>query len=124
MKYLVLWIQSACLETGLKQVLFVFRLNVVRDLHEFQNLHAHSKEKINEFVRGHFYGHFDFDLVTFFIMMSSSNVYRSLVINANLANFRVLLKLLGGYVALDKVDVSHKTSALLPKRKQSKSGYH
>jgi hypothetical protein len=40
-----------------------FRLNVVRDLHEFQNLHARSKEKINEFVRGHFYGHFDFDLV-------------------------------------------------------------
>jgi hypothetical protein len=36
---------------------------VVRDLHEFQNLHARSKEKINEFVRGHFYGHFDFDLV-------------------------------------------------------------
>lgn len=37
-------------------------LNVTRDLHEFQNLHAASKEKINEFVRGHFYGHFDFDL--------------------------------------------------------------
>lgn len=31
-------------------------------LHEFQNLHAISKEKIHEFVRGHFYGHFDFDL--------------------------------------------------------------
>ncbi|XP_018318570.1 glycogen [starch] synthase [Agrilus planipennis] len=31
-------------------------------LHEFQNLHALSKEKINEFVRGHFYGHYDFDL--------------------------------------------------------------
>ncbi|KAH1000276.1 hypothetical protein HUJ04_000195 [Dendroctonus ponderosae] len=31
-------------------------------LHEFQNLHALSKEKIHEFVRGHFYGHFDFDL--------------------------------------------------------------
>lgn len=25
-------------------------------LHEFQNLHALSKEKIHEFVRGHFYG--------------------------------------------------------------------
>ena len=37
-------------------------LNVVRDLHEFQNLHAASKEKINQFIRGHFYGHFDFDL--------------------------------------------------------------
>ncbi len=31
-------------------------------LHEFQNLHAISKEKINSFVRGHFYGHYDFDL--------------------------------------------------------------
>ena len=25
-------------------------------LHEFQNLHAISKEKINSFIRGHFYG--------------------------------------------------------------------
>lgn len=25
-------------------------------LHEFQNLHAISKEKLHEFVRGHFYG--------------------------------------------------------------------
>ena len=25
-------------------------------LHEFQNLHALSKEKINDFIRGHFYG--------------------------------------------------------------------
>ncbi|KAK7075291.1 Glycogen [starch] synthase, liver [Halocaridina rubra] len=31
-------------------------------LHEFQNLHAMSKEKINDFIRGHFYGHMDFDL--------------------------------------------------------------
>lgn len=31
-------------------------------IHEFQNLHALSKEKIHEFVRGHFYGHFDFNL--------------------------------------------------------------
>ena len=31
-------------------------------MHEFQNLHALSKQKINDFVRGHFYGHFDFDL--------------------------------------------------------------
>jgi len=29
--------------------------------HEFQNLHQHAKEKINDFVRGHFYGHNDFD---------------------------------------------------------------
>ncbi|RAK79402.1 glycogen [starch] synthase [Aspergillus fijiensis CBS 313.89] len=31
-------------------------------VHEFQNLHSQSKEKINDFVRGHFYGHNDFDL--------------------------------------------------------------
>ncbi|KAF6020208.1 GYS2 [Bugula neritina] len=39
-------------------------LNVTRysALHEFQNLHAQSKEKIHEFVKGHFHGHFDFDL--------------------------------------------------------------
>merc|ERR1712025_900058 len=37
-------------------------LNVRRDLHEFQNLHAKCKDKIHEFVRGHFHGHFDFDL--------------------------------------------------------------
>ncbi|XP_059621008.1 glycogen [starch] synthase [Phlebotomus argentipes] len=31
-------------------------------IHEFQNLHAMAKEKIHDFVRGHFYGHFDFNL--------------------------------------------------------------
>ncbi|QLG70878.1 hypothetical protein HG535_0A08240 [Zygotorulaspora mrakii] len=39
-------------------------INVVKfqAVHEFQNLHAIKKEKINEFVRGHFHGSFDFDL--------------------------------------------------------------
>ncbi|CAG8604728.1 1323_t:CDS:2 [Acaulospora morrowiae] len=39
-------------------------LNVMRfsAMHEFQNLHARNKEKIHKFVRGHFYGHYDFDL--------------------------------------------------------------
>lgn len=39
-------------------------LNVVKfsAIHEFQNLHAKAKEKIHEFVRGHFYGHYNFDL--------------------------------------------------------------
>jgi glycogen(starch) synthase len=39
-------------------------LNVVKfsAVHEFQNLHQIQKEKINDFVRGHFYGHNDFDL--------------------------------------------------------------
>ncbi|KAK7895691.1 hypothetical protein WMY93_021016 [Mugilogobius chulae] len=31
-------------------------------IHEFQNLHATSKGRIQEFVRGHFYGHLDFNL--------------------------------------------------------------
>ncbi|CAH1731175.1 glycogen [starch] synthase [Aphis gossypii] len=39
-------------------------LNVVKfsALHEFQNLHSLSKEKIHDFVRGHFHGHYNFDL--------------------------------------------------------------
>ncbi|KAK9767620.1 glycogen synthase isoform 1 [Basidiobolus ranarum] len=31
-------------------------------IHEFQNMHAMSKAKIHNFVRGHFYGHYDFEL--------------------------------------------------------------
>ncbi|XP_048885179.1 glycogen [starch] synthase, liver isoform X1 [Brienomyrus brachyistius] len=31
-------------------------------MHEFQNLHSINKAKIQEFVRGHFYGHLDFNL--------------------------------------------------------------
>ncbi|OZC08187.1 starch synthase [Onchocerca flexuosa] len=39
-------------------------LNVIKfaALHEFQNLHAVAKEKIHDFIRGHFYGHYDFNL--------------------------------------------------------------
>jgi glycogen synthase len=39
-------------------------LNVVKfqAMHEFQNLHSTSKAKIHEFIRGHFYGHYDFNL--------------------------------------------------------------
>ncbi|SCV03821.1 LAMI_0H11232g1_1 [Lachancea mirantina] len=39
-------------------------LNVIKfqAVHEFQNLHAVKKEKINDFIRGHFHGHYDFDL--------------------------------------------------------------
>ena len=48
-------------------------------------------------------------------------VNKGAFINANLANFRVLLKSLGGFVALDKVDVSHKTSA--KSQKGSKAGF-
>eukprot|EP00124_Ichthyophonus_hoferi_P004004 Ihof_evm1s394 gene=Ihof_evmTU1s394 len=31
-------------------------------LHEFQNLHAQAKGKIQQFIRGHFHGHLNFDL--------------------------------------------------------------
>lgn len=39
-------------------------LNVQRfaALHEFQNLHAQAKGKIQQFIRGHFHGHLDFDI--------------------------------------------------------------
>ena len=50
-------------------------LNVVKfqAMHEFQNIHARSKAKINEFIRGHFYGHYDFDLDnTLYVRHSSS----------------------------------------------------
>ncbi|KAI1823139.1 glycogen synthase [Xylaria intraflava] len=37
-------------------------LNVTKfsAIHEFQNMHQQAKEKIHDFVRGHFYGHYDF----------------------------------------------------------------
>ncbi|XP_010885271.1 glycogen [starch] synthase, liver [Esox lucius] len=31
-------------------------------MHEFQNLHSTNKGRIQEFIRGHFYGHLDFNL--------------------------------------------------------------
>ncbi|KAK0472423.1 glycogen synthase [Armillaria luteobubalina] len=39
-------------------------LNVKKflDMHKFQNLHSSFDTKINEFVRGHFDGHYDFQL--------------------------------------------------------------
>ncbi|KAJ3491337.1 hypothetical protein NLJ89_g11347 [Agrocybe chaxingu] len=55
-------------------------LNVVKfqAIHEFQNLHATSKAKINEFVRGHFYGHYDFDLDnTLYLFTAGRYEYRN-----------------------------------------------
>lgn len=55
-------------------------LNVVKfsAMHEFQNLHAMAKEKINDFVRGHFYGHYDFDLDnTIYLFTAGRYEYRN-----------------------------------------------
>ncbi|KAG5350832.1 glycogen synthase isoform 1 [Termitomyces sp. Mn162] len=55
-------------------------LNVVKfqAMHEFQNLHAKSKEKINEFVRGHFYGHYNFELQnTIYMFTAGRYEYRN-----------------------------------------------
>ncbi|KAI2092578.1 glycogen synthase isoform 1 [Ophidiomyces ophidiicola] len=47
-------------------------------VHEFQNLHSHSKEKIHDFVRGHFYGHNDFDLEnTIYFFIAGRYEYRN-----------------------------------------------
>lgn len=55
-------------------------LNVIKfsAVHEFQNLHAVQKEKINNFVRGHFYGHYDFDLDnTLYFFIAGRYEYRN-----------------------------------------------
>ncbi|EWC43395.1 glycogen synthase [Drechslerella stenobrocha 248] len=55
-------------------------LNVVKfaAVHEFQNMHAQSKEKINDFIRGHFYGHNDFDLDnTLYFFIAGRYEYRN-----------------------------------------------
>ncbi|RKP40449.1 glycogen synthase [Dimargaris cristalligena] len=55
-------------------------LNVIKfnAMHEFQNIHAISKEKIHNFVRGHFYGHFDFNLDnTLYFFIAGRYEYRN-----------------------------------------------
>uniref|UniRef100_A0A5F5PS58 Glycogen [starch] synthase n=1 Tax=Equus caballus TaxID=9796 RepID=A0A5F5PS58_HORSE len=45
-------------------------------VHEFQNLHAMYKARIQDFVRGHFYGHLDFDLEkTLFLFIAGRYEY-------------------------------------------------
>jgi len=47
-------------------------------LHEFQNLHARSKERIHEFVRGHFFGSHAFDLDnTLYFFLAGRYEYRN-----------------------------------------------
>ncbi|AOA64228.1 Glycogen synthase [Komagataella phaffii CBS 7435] len=55
-------------------------LNVIKfqAVHEFQNLHAEKKEKINEFIRGHFYGQLDFKLNnTLYFFIAGRYEYRN-----------------------------------------------
>ncbi|XP_026517253.1 glycogen [starch] synthase, muscle-like, partial [Terrapene carolina triunguis] len=79
-------------------------------MHEFQNLHAQSKAHIQEFVRGHFYGHLDFNLdKTLFFFIAGryefSNKGADIFLEA-LARLNYLLRvtgvpcLLGGSLAL------------------------
>ncbi|HEY3245195.1 MAG TPA: glycosyltransferase [Phycisphaerae bacterium] len=47
-------------------------------LHEFQNLHARYKEKLHEFVEGHFFGSYTFDLdTTLYFFTSGRYEYRN-----------------------------------------------
>ena len=45
-------------------------LNVIKfsAIHEFQNLHAINKGKLNDFVRGHFYGYVAYMLPVMFLL--------------------------------------------------------
>lgn len=53
-------------------------LNKFLAVHEFQNLHAQCKDKIHDFVRGHFYGHNDFDLDdTLYFFTAGRTEYRN-----------------------------------------------
>jgi glycogen(starch) synthase len=46
--------------------------------HEFQNLHQQAKQKIHDFVRGHFYGHNDFDAEnTLYLFTAGRYEYRN-----------------------------------------------
>ncbi|CAM5123543.1 unnamed protein product [Natator depressus] len=73
-------------------------------MHEFQNLHAQSKARIQEFVRGHFYGHLDFNLdKTLFFFIAGryefSNKGADIFLEA-LARLNYLLRVNGSQVTV------------------------
>lgn len=73
-------------------------------LHEFQNRHALAKEKINNFIRGHFHGHYDFDLdKTLYLFIAGryefSNKGADVFIEA-LARLNYMLKVEGSEVTV------------------------
>ncbi|CAH7669513.1 family 3 glycosyltransferase [Phakopsora pachyrhizi] len=81
-------------------------LNVVKfsAMHEFQNMHAISKQKINDFVRGHFYGHYDFDLDnTLYFFTAGRYEYRNKGVDMfieSLARLNHRLKSLGSKITV------------------------
>jgi glycogen(starch) synthase len=75
-------------------------------LHEFQNLHAHYKERIHRLVRGHFFGSYAFDLdTTLYFFFAGRYEYQ----NKGIDLFIEALYRLNGhlkYVASDKTVVA------------------
>jgi glycogen synthase len=73
-------------------------------VHEFQNLHSTNKEKIHEFVRGHFYGCLDFDLEqTLYIFTAGRYEYRNKGVDMfieSLARLNHRLKVSGSKVTI------------------------
>ena len=72
--------EAECLLKRKPDVITPNGLNVKRwsAPHEFQSLHAKSKEKIEQFMRGHFYGHLDFDLDnTIYLFTAGRYEYRN-----------------------------------------------
>eukprot|EP01132_Coremiostelium_polycephalum_P000886 gene886-1109_t len=71
------------------------KLDKFTALHEFQNLHAKYKNVLNEFVRGHFYGHYDFDLDnTLYVFTAGRSEYYNKGVDMYLDSLAGLNKLL------------------------------
>lgn len=82
-------------------------------LHEFQNLHAVNKEKIHEFVRGHFYGHFDFDLdKTLYFFIAGRYEFG----NKGADIFIESLARLNHYIKVSKLDITVVAFLIFPAR--------
>jgi len=58
-------------------------------LHEFQNLHKKYKDKIHEFVRGHFVGNYNFDLIKLYTSLQLAE--ESIAIKEWISLLRALL---------------------------------
>jgi len=88
-------------------------LNIERftALHEFQNLHKTYKDKINEFVRGHFRGRFTFDLdKTLYFFTAGRREYHNKGVDLfieSLAELNYLLK-------KDNIDVTVVAFIIMP----------